>query len=143
MYFSKHHRMLLKQENSDLTFGDLGKTVGAMWKAAAADEKRPFEELAAEDKSRYVNELSDYRSAQADEHGSGAPNSPKPAAHHHHPHQQTQHHHHQGPHSTANNAPQQHTQPGYAATAQHTQQTANARPPASAHSHPAQATSAT
>lgn len=67
MYFSKHHRMLLKQENSDLTFGDLGKTVGAMWKAATPEEKRPFEELAAEDKNRYINELNDYRSLQADE----------------------------------------------------------------------------
>lgn len=66
MYFSKHHRMLLKQENSDLTFGDLGKTVGAMWKAATPEEKRPFEELAAEDKNRYISELNDYRSLQAD-----------------------------------------------------------------------------
>mmetsp|Transcript_21819 Transcript_21819/g.27125 ORF Transcript_21819/g.27125 Transcript_21819/m.27125 type:complete len:176 (-) Transcript_21819:63-590(-) len=56
--------MLLKQENSYLTFGDLGKTVGAMWKAATPEEKRPFEELAAEDKNRYVNELHDYKSLQ-------------------------------------------------------------------------------
>lgn len=61
MYFSKHHRMLLKQENSDLTFGDLGKTVGAMWKAATPEEKKPFEELAAEDKTRYNSELSEYK----------------------------------------------------------------------------------
>ncbi|KAJ1458742.1 high mobility group box domain-containing protein [Pelagophyceae sp. CCMP2097] len=67
MYFSKHHRLLLKQENADLTFGDLGKTVGAMWKAAAPLEKRPFEELAAEDKQRYVSELADYRTIQTHE----------------------------------------------------------------------------
>jgi len=75
MYFSKHHRMLLKQENSDLTFGDLGKTVGAMWKAATPEEKRPFEELAAEDKTRYVNELSDYKKSQEADAASAPPPS--------------------------------------------------------------------
>jgi hypothetical protein len=65
MFFSKHHRMLLKQENADLSFGDLGKTVGAMWKAATPEEKRPFEELAAEDKVRYLGELSQYKALQS------------------------------------------------------------------------------
>ncbi|EGB07978.1 hypothetical protein AURANDRAFT_17746, partial [Aureococcus anophagefferens] len=60
MYFSKHHRLLLKRENSDLTFGDLGKTVGAMWKAATPQEKKPFEDLAAADRTRYNSELSEY-----------------------------------------------------------------------------------
>ncbi len=50
MFFSKYHRSQLKLENSDLTFGDLGKTVGAMWKAATAQERQPFEVLAAADK---------------------------------------------------------------------------------------------
>ena len=36
MYFSKYHRNLLKTDNAELSFGDLGKTVGAMWKAASA-----------------------------------------------------------------------------------------------------------
>mmetsp|Transcript_25937 Transcript_25937/g.75594 ORF Transcript_25937/g.75594 Transcript_25937/m.75594 type:complete len:251 (-) Transcript_25937:36-788(-) len=65
MFFSKHHRMLLKQENADLSFGDLGKTVGAMWKAATPEEKRPFEELAAEDRVRYLGELSQYKALQS------------------------------------------------------------------------------
>lgn len=64
MFFSKHHRMLLKQENSELSFGDLGKTVGAMWKAATPEEKRPFEELAAEDRVRYLGELTQYKEQQ-------------------------------------------------------------------------------
>lgn len=57
MYFSKHHRNLLKQENTDLSFGDLGKTVGAMWKAATPEEKQPFEEQATLDKSRYLKQV--------------------------------------------------------------------------------------
>lgn len=71
MFFSKHHRMLLKQENADLSFGDLGKTVGAMWKAATPEEKRPFEELAAEDRVRYLGELSQYKALQSSVYKSG------------------------------------------------------------------------
>ena len=67
MYFSKHHRMLLKQENADLTFGDLGKTVGAMWKAATPEEKKPFEDLAAEDKQRYNREVREFRETATEE----------------------------------------------------------------------------
>ena len=61
MYFSKHHRTLLKRENASLTFGDLGKTVGAMWKAATPSEKKPFEDLAARDRARYARELEEYK----------------------------------------------------------------------------------
>ena len=61
MYFSKHHRTLLKRENASLTFGDLGKTVGAMWKAASPAEKKPFEDLAARDRARYARELEGYK----------------------------------------------------------------------------------
>ena len=61
MYFSKHHRTLLKRENASLTFGDLGKTVGAMWKAATPGEKKPFEDLAARDRARYARELEEYK----------------------------------------------------------------------------------
>jgi hypothetical protein len=61
MYFSKYHRNLLKQENTELSFGDLGKTVGAMWKSASADEKQPFEEQAATDKVRFLKQASTYK----------------------------------------------------------------------------------
>jgi len=61
MYFSKHHRNVLKRENSELSFGDLGKTVGAMWKAAPPEERRPFEEQAALDKDRYMKQATVYK----------------------------------------------------------------------------------
>ena len=44
-----------------MTFGDLGKTVGAMWKAATPGEKKPFEDLAARDRARYARELEEYK----------------------------------------------------------------------------------
>lgn len=48
MWFSRHHRAILRNEHQDLSFCDIGKTVGALWKTATMAEKRPFEELAAE-----------------------------------------------------------------------------------------------
>ena len=61
MFFSKHHRNVLRQENSDLSFGDLGKTVGAMWKATTPEERKPFEEMVANDKALRVSRV-EYKS---------------------------------------------------------------------------------
>jgi hypothetical protein len=60
VFFSRHHRGVLKAENSELSFGDLGKTVGLLWKAATPEDKQPFEEMAALDKARYAREKADY-----------------------------------------------------------------------------------
>ena len=67
MYFSKHHRSVLRQTHSELSFGDLGKTIGAMWKSAHADEKRPFEEQAAMDRVRFSDEVSRYQKRDVDD----------------------------------------------------------------------------
>eukprot|EP00904_Undaria_pinnatifida_P003619 jgi/Undpi1/13258/HiC_scaffold_8.g02920.m1 len=48
MWFSRHHRAILKNEHRELSFCEIGKTVGALWKAAAVAEKRPFDDLATE-----------------------------------------------------------------------------------------------
>lgn len=48
MWFSRHHRAILRSENQELSFCEVGKTVGALWKAATPADKRPFEDLAAE-----------------------------------------------------------------------------------------------
>lgn len=61
MYYSKYQRTLLKKENTELSFGDLGKTVGAMWKAATAEERAPFEEEAAADKVRFNAAVAAYK----------------------------------------------------------------------------------
>ena len=51
MWFSRHHRAILKNEHRELSFCEIGKTVGALWKAAAVAEKRPFDDLATEVRS--------------------------------------------------------------------------------------------
>jgi hypothetical protein len=39
-YYMKHHRQKLREKHVDITFSELGKAVGAMWKAASSEEKR-------------------------------------------------------------------------------------------------------
>ena len=65
MFFAKHHRNLLKRE-IDLSFGDLGKTIGAMWKAASPEERKPFEEMAVADKERHSSQASLYKQVASD-----------------------------------------------------------------------------
>lgn len=48
MWFSRHHRAVLRNGNSELSFGEIGKAVGALWKSADAAARRPFDDLAAE-----------------------------------------------------------------------------------------------
>lgn len=48
MWFSRHNRAAVRSENRELSFGEIGKAVGVLWKAANAAARRPFEDLAAE-----------------------------------------------------------------------------------------------
>ena len=47
--------MVLK-ENPELKFGEVGKELGKRWKEMTADQKTPYEKLAAKDKERYAEE---------------------------------------------------------------------------------------
>lgn len=48
MWFSRHHRAVLRNGNGELSFGEIGKAVGVLWKSADAAARRPFDDLAAE-----------------------------------------------------------------------------------------------
>lgn len=48
MWFSRHHRAVLRDGNGELSFGEIGKAVGVLWKSADAAARRPFDDLAAE-----------------------------------------------------------------------------------------------
>jgi hypothetical protein len=56
MFFSKAKRPQIKEENEEMSFGELGTAVGEAWRGLSADEKKPFEKLAKEDKARYERE---------------------------------------------------------------------------------------
>jgi hypothetical protein len=77
MYFAKHHRPKFKHKYSEATFGDLGKLVGALWKNATDDQKRPFIKQADADKQRYMSEMEDYKKI-LQENSASSPRGPSP-----------------------------------------------------------------
>lgn len=61
IFYMKEKRDSVVAENPSATLGEVGKTVGAMWSALSAAEKKPYEELAAKDKKRYEAETKAYK----------------------------------------------------------------------------------
>lgn len=53
--------------DTGISFGELGKMLGERWKGMTADEKAPYEKMAAKDKIRYAEALKAYK-----EKGGGA-----------------------------------------------------------------------
>ncbi|GAX76261.1 hypothetical protein CEUSTIGMA_g3705.t1 [Chlamydomonas eustigma] len=61
MYFSNEMRSKVKEENPGIAFGEVGKLLGERWKAATADEKAKFEQMAEKDKDRYKQQMAEYK----------------------------------------------------------------------------------
>jgi len=60
MFFSQDWRERIKTENPDAGFGEVGKLLGAKWKELDDDEKKPYVDLAANDKERAEREKAAY-----------------------------------------------------------------------------------
>lgn len=60
MYFCDDRRAALKADNPKASVGDMSKIMGAEWKELSAEEKKPYEDKAAADKSRYAQEKGAY-----------------------------------------------------------------------------------
>ncbi|KAI0270608.1 high mobility group box domain-containing protein [Gloeopeniophorella convolvens] len=71
MFFSQDWRERIKAENPDASFGEVGKLLGAKWKELDDDEKKPYIEQAARDKSRAEQEKTDYDNKNAGSGGDG------------------------------------------------------------------------
>ncbi|GAA5891480.1 hypothetical protein JCM8208_007297 [Rhodotorula glutinis] len=67
MHFSQDKRSEVKEENPDVTFGEIGKLLGAKWKEATDDEKKPYQAKAEADKERYEKEKSAYDEENPDQ----------------------------------------------------------------------------
>lgn len=63
MIFCKERRAQLKLDRPDLPFGQLGKRLGDMWRSMTAEEKKPYEDRATNDRDRYKGEMNSYQSA--------------------------------------------------------------------------------
>ncbi|KAH0579835.1 hypothetical protein H2248_002664 [Termitomyces sp. 'cryptogamus'] len=60
MFFSQDWRERIKAENPDAGFGEVGKLLGAKWKELDDEEKKPYIEQAAKDKTRAEEEKAAY-----------------------------------------------------------------------------------
>lgn len=61
------HRQALASAEPGLSFGDLSKRVSADWKQLTEEQRKPYEERAAEDKKRYEREMAEYPEDETDE----------------------------------------------------------------------------
>ncbi|KAF5375419.1 hypothetical protein D9615_008010 [Tricholomella constricta] len=60
MFFSQDWRERIKTENPDAGFGEVGKLLGAKWKELDDEEKKPYIDQAARDKTRAEEEKAAY-----------------------------------------------------------------------------------
>ncbi|POY70702.1 hypothetical protein BMF94_6285 [Rhodotorula taiwanensis] len=65
MIFSQDKRAEVKEENPDVSFGELGKLLGAKWKSVTPEEKKIYEDKAAADKTRYEKEKAAYQDGES------------------------------------------------------------------------------
>lgn len=65
VFFTNEMRPKVLQEFPGIKFVDLGKVMGERWRALTPDEKKHYEDLAAEDKIRFQMEMQQYAANQA------------------------------------------------------------------------------
>ena len=58
--FSSDKRPEIKKEHPTITFADLSRKLGELWKAADSDEKEKYAKLALDDKERYKQAILNY-----------------------------------------------------------------------------------
>jgi HMG (high mobility group) box len=64
MLFSNEVRSRIKKENPSMSFGDLGKKIGELFRGLSPGEKQKYEEMAKKEKDRYNKALSDFLNQQ-------------------------------------------------------------------------------
>jgi hypothetical protein len=60
MFFSKAERAGIIAKNKDISFGEVGKALGAAWAKADDKSKAKFGKMAETDKARYEKEMAKY-----------------------------------------------------------------------------------
>jgi len=62
--FSNEVREHVINENPDANFPEIGKIIGAKWRALVAEDRKPYEEKANIERERYNRDLEEYRRSQ-------------------------------------------------------------------------------
>jgi len=65
MLFCGDYREKVKRDNPNISFGQVGKELGRLWKEADAAEKDKYEQLAQQDKMRYKRDMETYQESKA------------------------------------------------------------------------------
>lgn len=60
MFFANEQRQSVRDDNPDVTFGQVGKILGERWKALNEKQRAPYDAKAAADKKRYEDEKQAY-----------------------------------------------------------------------------------
>jgi len=60
MFFAQENRDSVRNENPDITFGQIGKILGERWKNMNDKDKQQYEAKATKDKERYEAEKRAY-----------------------------------------------------------------------------------
>eukprot|EP01050_Picozoa_sp_SAG11_P025665 SAG11_NODE_5870_length_1444_cov_1.449814_1_plen_163_part_00 len=83
MFYSVKRRPQLKAQNPDWAFGEFAKAIGAEWAGMSDKQKKPYNNQAAKDKQRYLDEMEDYEAPSDDDEPKKRkkkdPNAPKRA----------------------------------------------------------------
>ena len=61
MFYSTKMRPIIKKEQPDIKFTEMGKLIGEKWRELSSDDKKEFEDMANEDKERYNDEMKKYQ----------------------------------------------------------------------------------
>lgn len=60
MYFGQTLRPALRQQHPEASVTELAKLIGQKWRELSDDDKKPYEDLAEQDKERYRREMENY-----------------------------------------------------------------------------------
>jgi hypothetical protein len=66
MHYTKDMHAQFKEDKNEATFSERGKLIGEQWKALSVEEKKPFQERAAESKRNAKQALAEYREKEGE-----------------------------------------------------------------------------
>jgi hypothetical protein len=67
MLFSNEIRSQIKNENPSMSFGELGKKIGELFRALSSDKKQKYEDMSKREKERYKKALLEFEKGKNDD----------------------------------------------------------------------------
>lgn len=77
IFFSNEKRKSIQQANPQMKQTEIAKKLGALWKTLSDDDKKPYREMAAKDKERYLREKAALESSKPSKDEDDSVDSPK------------------------------------------------------------------